>query len=130
MEYVAFLSLAFGYAAGATCSYRGAAWLISMVHRKSLKTTSQARFVKLLGIIGAIGAAIPGFLLATFVGGTLGGGYGELASIAVGAGGAGTFVGLALGVCGVFAFTVCVGATCGAMIGWLLSRLSCRQPTA
>lgn len=125
MEYVAFLALAFGYAAGVICSYRSSVCLIGMLHRKSLQTSQQTKFVWPLGVAGAIAAAAPGFLLATFVGGTLGGGYGELASTAIGTGRVGIFVGLTIGICVVFVFTVCVGAACGTLVGWLLDRLSC-----
>lgn len=126
MEYVAFAGLAFGYAAAVICSYRSAMYLIRVVHRKSLQTNRRARFIWPLGIVGAIAAFVPGFFLATFVGGTFGGGYGEVVSTSMGIGRSGIFVGLATGIFVVFTLTVCVGAACGSLVGLLLNRRACR----
>ena len=71
------------------------------------------------GAVGALAAVLPAFLLSTFVGGTLGGGWGEATTQALGLGSVGVPLGLGAGLA--LSMTLAVGA--GALLGAAVGRL-------
>jgi hypothetical protein len=118
MENAAFLATAVGLTLG---MYIG----LSLTKRLSnwiSELTRAPRLVQCCSISGAFLFLVLSVPISVFVGGMLGGGWGEELSIAVGYGSLGVPVGLSLGIAILLICGIVIGALVGGTVGKLLSH--------
>lgn len=119
MDYAVFLAIALGLSAGAIIGFRS-----SKVILICLSEPARApRMVQYCSWIGALLFLLPSFFLSIVVGGTLGGGWGEAATVTVGYGFLGVPVGLAVGIAVILGGGIAVGTLIGGLVGRLLSHI-------
>jgi len=111
-----------GYSAGVIGGYLLSKWIV----RRLSSDSFQPRLVVWVGVAGGLVALLPAFFLSTVVGGTLGGGYGEVLGQAFGLGKVGVLVGIPVGLAIVLTTLIAVGVLGGTMLGrfahWISSR--------
>jgi len=114
------IAIAVGYIGGIALAYCcGRALIVRLGGRIAFRDK-----VGMLGMVGGIVALGPSLFLATVVGGTLGGAYGEVISTSLNLGSAGVPIGLALGLVAVTTFVASCGVLVGAAVGRLINALS------
>jgi hypothetical protein len=118
MENVAFFATSIGLTAGVYLGLR----LSEILSVWFSKLTRAPHFVKYSSISGAFLFLVLSVPIAVFVGGMLGGGWGEELSTALGYGSLGVPVGLSLGIAIMLACGIVIGALIGGTIGKLLSH--------
>jgi hypothetical protein len=119
MDYAVFLAIALGLSAGTIIGYRSSKVLPVWLG----KPARAPRLVQYCSWTGALLFLLPSLFLSIVVGGTLGGGWGEAATVAVGYGSLGVPVGLAVGITVILGGGVAVGTLIGGMVGRLLSHI-------
>jgi hypothetical protein len=113
-----FVAIATGLSAGAVFGFRSSKALALWLSRESVAP----RFVQGCAWSGVLLLLLPTFFVSFAAGGTLGGGWGEAASTAVGLGGIGTPFGMAAGM----ALVMVTGLSLGSLIGGSLGKAAAR----
>jgi hypothetical protein len=119
VKYSVLIAMTLGYSTGVLGGYLLSRRIVLRLSRGC----SRPRLVVWVGALSGFGALLPGFFLSTVMGGTLGGGYGEVATQAVGIGSLGVPLGLGLGLAVVLAVVVAGGALAGAAVGRLIASI-------
>jgi len=109
----ALIAIALGLFAGYIMGYRA----INTLARRLSCGSMAPRFVRGGAWIGALLMLWPSFILAIVIGGTLGGGWGETVSTAMGLGGIGVPFGIAAGMTIVMTTGISLGALIGGAFG-------------
>jgi hypothetical protein len=118
MKIAMLLAFIVGYAGGLIAGYR--------THKKILgreANTSVTR--KIVNVFGVL-SVVPALMVGTVIGGTLGGGIGESASMALGLGSAGVPLGLGVGLFVVISATIVIFGAVGVLVGGAISG-SCKR---
>ena len=112
------LAMVVGYSAGVLGGYLLSRRITFWLSRGCPKP----RLVQWFGVVGGLAAVLPAFFLSTVLA-TLGGGYGEAATQAVGLGSSGIPLGLAGGLALVMATVLGVGTLAGAGVARLFMSM-------
>ncbi len=118
MKIAMLLAFMVGYAGGITAGY--------MVSRKLLNRKTSAPLTRTVGQVFGVVSIVPALMLGTVIGGNLGGGVGESASVALGYGDTGVPIGLGIGLFAFISLTMVAFTITGMVVGGVISGI-CKQ---
>jgi hypothetical protein len=129
MEYAMLIAISLGYACAIVFGLRMSWFVVKVVRAIPFRIMPRRNLVSALGIVG-ISLSVPfALFLATVVGGTVGGGYGEWLFALFGLSRFGPIVGVPVGIMFVSCVITCVGAFLGSLIGRLMTYALYSHPT-
>ncbi len=114
MGYAAFVSMAIGCALGA---FAGLVFAKASIAAVSARFNVGLRTARIGAILGGTVVVFPSFFLSIVLGGTFGGGWGEIV-----AGKAGVVIGLAAGIAFILAIGLGIGAALGSLLAVVVRR--------
>ena len=121
MGYGMLIAISLGFAGAIVIGLRASWAIVKRVRAIPFGAVPRKNLVAPFGVLGFIVSAPFAIFLATVIGGTVGGGYGEWLFSFLGVARFGPLVGVPVGIMLVFCFVACAGALLGSLLGRLVT---------